>query len=174
MTQPDPTPLPTPPIIVPTPAPEPPADELTALRSELAEARREAAKYRTTARTAQEAERERMTEAERQAADLRAREANLNEREAAITLNTERLSVSSAAGTLGFRDPADAYALVASELDRDKTGAVTNLDAALKDLLRRKPYLGSGTQQIDQGGARGAGATTSSMSDLIRQGAGRA
>lgn len=76
-------------------------------------------------------------------------------------LRTE-IEVGRHAMRLGFRDPADAFALVAQgAIERDADGRPTNIEQVLKDLLRDKPYLRATatTSSADQGtrGGQGSG-----------------
>ena len=162
----------------PTPTPEADlASELAEARAELKEARRAAAAARTEARTRTEQVKGQLTEAEQRERALEQREQAAGERERKAQDRDDRAAVADAARTLGFRDPADAFALIRDDLDRDADGQLRAPDKALRQLLRDKPYLGAGTGAgADAGAGRGGGAGTppgSSFNDSIRAAAGR-
>lgn len=155
--------------------------DATALARELADARREAAKYRTenqrltgAAKKAEEAllpEQERL---QRRVTELEAA-TQAHERERADWQTRD--AVGRAALRLGFRDPVDAFALLdRDQLDLDDKGKPKNVDRLLTDLLNAKPYLGGTVTRpygSADGGPRGAAPTTTSMNDVIRRAAGR-
>lgn len=142
------------------------------LQRELAEARREAARYRTDLRKAtdgqlSEAERlqRRVTELEAEREQVLARERERSIRYAAIE----------AASKLGFRDPDLAVRLIdpaAVELRDD--GTPKNVEKLLSEVLARSPYLGrTGIAPDFGGGQRGATVSGTDMNSLIRRAAGR-
>lgn len=155
--------------------------DAAALARELADARREAAKYRTenqrlagAAKKAEEAllpEQERL---QRRVTELEAATA-AHERERADWQTRD--AVGRAALRLGFRDPVDAFALLDREqLDLDDKGKPKNVDRLLTELLNAKPYLGGTArpQGSADGGSRGAAPAGNSMNDVLRRAAGRA
>ena len=155
----------------PAQAAEPSLDPV-ALQRELAEARREAAKYRTDLRKVTDAQ---LTESER----LQRRVTELEqEREATSVRDRERairLAALEAAARLGFRDPDLAVRLVdptAVEVSDD--GTPKNVERLLADVLARSPYLARPGASADfGGGTRGAGPAGTDMNHLIRRAAGR-
>ena len=103
------------------------------------------------------------------------REQDAADRERKAQDRDDRSAVADAARALGFRDPADAYALIRDDLDRDSDGQLRAPEKALRQLLRDKPYLGAGTGAgADAGAGRGSsGAVGASFNDSIRAAAGR-
>ncbi len=85
-----------------------------------------------------------------------------------------------AAATASFQDPEDAYAFVdLDEIDVDDDGNVDTraVEAALKDVLRRKPHLAKQTPDDDDvrdfdGGSRTPPPKKTSMNQIIRDRAG--
>lgn len=70
------------------------------------------------------------------------------------------IEVARHATRLGFRDPADAFALIdAGSIERDADGRPQNIEGVLKNLLRDKPYLRATatTGGADQGNRGQAG-----------------
>lgn len=70
------------------------------------------------------------------------------------------IEVARHATRLGFRDPADAFALIdAGSIERDADGRPQNVETVLKNLLRDKPYLRAtaSTGAADQGSRGQAG-----------------
>jgi hypothetical protein len=149
-----------------------PSLDPTALQRELAEARREAAKYRTDLRKVTDAQlseserlQRRVTELEQERAESAARD-----RERAIGL-----AALEAAGRLGFRDPDLAVRLVdPSAVEVSDDGSPKNVERLLADVLARSPYLARpGTAADFGGGVRGSGPSGTDMNRLIRRAAGR-
>lgn len=156
--------------------------DAAALQRELAEARQEAAKYRTQARDLQAAQQQAqdaaLSDAERNAKRVQEQEAELATLRAA--LDDERIlnRVTLTAGRLGYADPMDAYRLLdRSAIERDDDGNPKNLERLLQTMLAGKPYLASSQVRATgsaEGGTRGTGtAGKSDMNALIRQAAGR-
>lgn len=172
-----PTDTPAPPTVTATTTTAPTQeqdDDPAALRRELREARAEAARYRTQARDAAQQSTTAQTDAEKAAQALADRERALNEREVKAVERENVSTVAAAASALGFRDPRDAYALIREDLDRNDDGTIKNPDRALRDLLRDKPYLGTGAGGADAGQGRGAGAPIGrTFNDAIRTAAGK-
>lgn len=98
------------------------------------------------------AEREKMSESERLNAQLAEWQAKTTAAETAAAERELRLKVIGKAAKAGFQDPDDAWHM----LDLAEVGE--DIDGALADLLKAKPYLGraSGTTN---GGGNGAGTT---------------
>ena len=71
-------------------------------------------------------------------------------------------------------DAADMWRHIdANAVERDKSGAVTNLAALIEDLKKAKPYLfGAAKAGSFDGGARGTAPAGQNMNDLLRQAAG--
>lgn len=87
------------------------------------------------------------------------------------------IEVARHATRLGFRDPGDAFALLDDgAIERDADGRPLNIEQALKDLIKAKPYLratattGGADQGTRSGGGNGAGADAkpSDMNDWLR------
>lgn len=143
-----------------------------------AEARREAAKYRTDLRTAQgEVEKFRqatMTDEQRRQAEADAlRKENEALKEQARTAGLQA-AVTTEATALRFHSPRAALAMLdRSEIEYGDDGKPTNLRALLEKVAQDEPYLvkrqgpgGGGEGRERQGSARG-------MNDLIRERMGR-
>jgi hypothetical protein len=150
---------------------EPTLDQAT-LQRELAEARREAAKYRTDLRKVTDAQlseserlQRRVTELEQERAESAARD-----RERAI-----RLAALEAAAKLGFRDPDLAVRLVdPTAVEVSDEGTPRNVERLLTDVLARSPYLARPGAPADfGGGVRGSAPAGTDMNRLIRRAAGR-
>lgn len=142
------------------------------LQRELKEARSEAAKYRTRAKTLEDAQK---TDAERQAERI----AELEREKSTWDLERQdwqtRESVTHAALRLGYADPADAYSLIdRASLDFDDAGKPRNVDKLLQDLIAAKPYLAGASRPGGSfdGGPRGAAAAGNNMNDILRRAAG--
>lgn len=120
---------------------------------------RDEVKALKTARTEAEkkAEREKMTETERLNAQLAELQAKALAAETAANERELRLKVVTKAVKAGFQDPDDAWRM----LDLAEVGE--NIDGALTDLLKNKPYLAraSGTAS---GGGNGASGNTPKIS----------
>lgn len=127
----------------------PTADEWRRHQQELAEARRDAGKYRDELKQRDDANLTAAQKLERDYADSQARALELDARvqQQALELAAHRL-----APTLGIADVSVALALVGTEhsgeLHTDqKTGNPTNLEALLKRVLADHPVLASGAAQ---------------------------
>jgi hypothetical protein len=149
-------------------------EDVAALRRELEEARRLAARDRTERRKLEEAikatEDAKLPEQER----LQRRLADL-ERQAS-SHEQEREAVTRSASKLGYADPVDAFALLdRSALEFADDGTPKNTDRLLADLLRAKPYLAGGTRPMGSfdGGVRGQPAKGQDMNAVLRAAAGR-
>ena len=149
-----------------------PTIDAGSLQRELAEARREAAKYRTDLRKVTDAQ---LSESER----LQRRVTELEtEREAISVRDHERairLAALEAAAKLGFRDPDLAVRLVdPSAVEVSDDGSPKNVERLLADVLTRSPYLARPGASADfGGGVRGSGPSGTDMNRLIRRAAGR-
>jgi hypothetical protein len=155
-------------------------EDVAALRRELEEARRLAARDRTERRRLEEAikatedaklpEQERL---QRRLADLE-RQASSHEQERRDWQVRE--AVTRSASKLGYADPVDAFALLdRSALEFADDGTPKNTDRLLADLLRAKPYLAGGTRPMGSfdGGVRGQPAKGQDMNAVLRAAAGR-
>jgi hypothetical protein len=155
-------------------------EDVAALRRELEEARRLAARDRTERRKLEEAikatedaklpEQERL---QRRLADLE-RQASSHEQERRDWQVRE--AVTRSASKLGYADPVDAFALLdRSALEFADDGTPKNTDRLLADLLRAKPYLAGGTRPMGSfdGGVRGQPAKGRDMNAEIRAATGR-
>ncbi len=122
-----------------------------ALKAELDEARKQAAKYRTELREVQEKlgryEQEKLTEQEKLAKRAEQAEKAAQELQAKLRETAIRAEVMTTAQRMGVRDPDAAYKLLdLSTLSvSDETGQVSGVEDALKALLKAKPYLVGGT-----------------------------
>ena len=149
-----------------------PVIDPAALQRELAEARREAAKYRTDLRKVTDAQLSESERLQRRVTELEAeREAtSVRDRERAI-----RLAALEAAAKLGFRDPHLAVRLVdPSAVEVSDDGTPKNVERLLADVLARSPYLARPGAPADfGGGVRGSGPSGTDMNRLIRRAAGR-
>jgi hypothetical protein len=150
------------------------ADRLNRQKSQFADY--EALKTKATKYDELEAQNKSELQKEREA-----REAAEKQRDEALTTAQRRVVrsevVARAAGKLA--DPSDAPALLdLDEFKLDDKGEVDSkaIDAALDDLLKRKPHLAADTKRRTgswDGGARPGGTTKPSMNDLIRSAARR-
>ena len=88
-----------------------------------------------------------------------------------------RSEVAMASARLGVVDPEAAYRLLdTDDLDFDDKGQPTNVEAALKNLIRERPWLAQprAPRAGADGGAGGAAPRTgASMNDVLRQATGR-
>jgi hypothetical protein len=156
---------------IPAQAAEPSLDA-AALQRELAEARREAAKYRTDLRKVTDAQLTESERLQRRVAELEQERAEsaARDRERAV-----RLAALEAAAKLGFRDPDLAVRLVdptAVEVRDD--GTPKDVERLLSEVLTRSPYLARPGAAADfGGGVRGSGPLGTDMNRLIRRAAGR-
>lgn len=109
---------------------------------------------------------------EKENADLKADNARLAAELAELGLQGR---TATAAAKLGFRDPELAYRLIdRTTLELGEDGVPTNLDAVLKALLQKSPYLGSVAGVDYGGGQRGkAAAGEPGMNELLKAAAGR-
>ena len=119
-------------------------DDVAALRAELNQARKEAAKYRTAAQKAADAEdlrkRAEMSELEKLKADMAKLTQQAQEAEARAQRATAKAAIMRAAN--GFNDPDDALRMIDLDaLEVGEDGAIAGLDEAIAKLLKEKPYL---------------------------------
>lgn len=145
-----------------------------ALAKELREARNEAARYRREARTlteaAEKAAQASLPEQERKEKRLAELEAKDVEHERTRKEWATEKVVVQAAVRLGFKDPADAFALLdRSAVEYDENGAPTNVGKLLEKLAEDKTYLtgAPGRGSFDQG-PRGKPNSGQTMDDLLR------
>lgn len=114
---------------------------LARLQREVTDTRKEAAGYRVKARDYEQAQ---QAAAQAQMTDLERANAATAAAEAQAASLKDRFvssSIAAAATKLGIVDPEVAAQLVKGSLEFDADGMPTNADAALKRLLREKPYL---------------------------------
>lgn len=148
-----------------------------AMLLELAELRKEAAKYRT--------ENKRLTDAQKAADDAKLSEADRLQRQLdelkaqnADLLAREKESIfqraaTAAATKLGFRNPDLAARLLdRSSVDFNDAGQPRNLERLLGEVLKAEPYLGRSAPDFG-GGNRGAVPQGTDMNAFIRRSAGR-
>ena len=126
--------------------PEAPEIDVEAMRKELAEARREAAKYRTSLRKYEQEQQakanESLTAEERYKAELATLQQRLATAEQAAQDRLVRSAVVTAAAKAGFVDPDDAVALVdRGALEISEDGTVAGVDDAIRAIAKAKPYL---------------------------------
>lgn len=126
--------------------PEAPEIDVEAMRKELAEARREAAKYRTNLRKYEQEQQakanESLTAEERYKVELATLQQRLASAEQAAQDRLVRSAVVTAAARAGFVDPDDAVALVdRGALEISEDGAVAGVDDAIRAIAKAKPYL---------------------------------
>lgn len=126
--------------------PEAPEIDVEAMRKELAEARREAAKYRTNLRKYEQEQQakanESLTAEERYKAELATLQQKLAAAEQAAQDRLVRSAVVTAAAKAGFVDPDDAVALVdRGTLEISEDGTVAGVDDAIRAIAKTKPYL---------------------------------
>lgn len=143
-----------------------------------AEARREAAKYRTTAQEAaakvqeyQQANETAEQKAEREAQEHQQRLAALEAENKALKIGGQWTTAATAAKAL---DPAALLVMVggADKIELDENGKAANLDALLKDARQQYPWAFSRAANTDAGeGGQGAtGPTGGGINDYIRNG----
>ena len=165
-----------------TPGQAPPAAVTATLSHEdalaaLAAARRESAGYRTRLsafeKTAADQEAAGLSESEKLSKRNTQLEADLTAERRDRKLGVDRYEVQLAAGKLGIVDPDAAVKLLDwSTVEYGTDGSPTNVEAALKALIAKRPYLASQQQQPSIGatnpGTRAAppGARTYSRSEL--------
>jgi hypothetical protein len=145
---------------------------------ELAEARREAANYRTQVRRFEQereaATRASMSEQER----LQAERRDFDRDRAAFQAEQQdfrlRQSVSSLATQLGFIDPEDAYVhLDRAAIEYTDDGKPRGLERMLRDILTRKPHLLSPTRTATvTRGVQPAAASSGDWNAALRRAAG--
>lgn len=155
--------------------------DATQLRKELDEARREAARYRTEAKKLADVQKAADEAAlpERERFEKRVGELTQQIEALKSQLHEERGkgAVVNAASSMGFAKPEQAYALLTYDrsLEFDDEGRPTNVDAALKALLKDNPNLAStfarASGSADQGN-KGSAPAARGMNELIRQSAG--
>lgn len=142
-----------------------------------AEARREAAKYRTERnglqQKVQEFQQKDMSEAERLQAERDAAVARADALEAAARQQALQAAVTTEAAALGFHSPTLALRLLDESEVLDGEGKPANVRSALQKVLKDNPYLAKRASTADAGEGRGKPADTRSMSAMIRSAAGR-
>ena len=146
--------------------------------AQAAEARREAAKYRTTAQEAaakvqeyQQANETAEQKAEREAQEHQQRLATLEAENKALKIGGQWTTAATAAKAL---DPAALLVMVggADKIELDENGKAANLDALLKDARQQYPWAFARAANSDAGaGGDGAsGPAAGGMNDFIRSG----
>lgn len=128
-------------------ADQPPA-ELTALQRELQEVRREAAKYRTEKQKLEQWKTEReqaeMSEGDKLKQQVVDYEKRVSDMQRELQDTRLRSAVESTAARLGFANPTYAPRLIdAAKVEFDDSGAPTNVEALLSDLLKAEAWLAS-------------------------------
>jgi hypothetical protein len=165
-------------------APPTPDDDLAGLseadlRDALKKTRSEAAQHRVKVREyeekAAEAARAKLTETERLAAERDDAKAKAEALERQVKSLTARQAILESATKAGFRNPEIAYRLLDHErLEYGDDGRPKGVDAELKRLLEREPYLGKAQGGDFGGGPRGGAGSGVDMNALIRRATGRA
>lgn len=90
--------------------------------------------------TAQMSEQEKLTARNKELED------SLKAKDQELSQTALRSATYAAAARLGFQDPEDGYRLInAADVVTDGEGRPTNLDELLQEVLKAKPYLGSGS-----------------------------
>ena len=148
------------------------------LQRELAEARREAARYRTennkltaAQKAAAEAELSDLQKANTRIAELE------RERDDLLTVAQERIlhvATVDIAARLGFRSPELAFKLIdRADVEFAEDGHAKNVEALLKAVLVKEPYLAKAAGGDFGGGATRGGTpeTAPSMNDLLKRAA---
>jgi hypothetical protein len=136
--------------------------DVKALQQELSKARAQTAKHRAEAKAFKDAEAEKekaaLTESERLNRRLSELEARAKELEAKARAKTLEAAVAKQAVVLGIIDPDAAVKLLdAEDLEVDEeTGEPTNVEAALKALIKAKPYLVQKPEKQTSGSINGA------------------
>jgi uncharacterized protein YhaN len=106
--------------------------------------------------------------------ELEGQQANWNKERQEMLVRSE---VMAAAGKLGLVDPDAAYRLLdLAALEYDENGKPKNLDKALAELIKAKPYLSGSAYRASGNAGNGSGGSLKphqSMNDFIRQSAGR-
>lgn len=155
------------------------AEAATRATQAAAEANREAAATRKRLRDLEAAEQQRkqegMTELEKMTARAEAAEQERDEARNSLATRDFRDNVTEAARALGFRNPGLAHRLVEQPAVLADDGKLDSkkLDAALRDVLKAEPYLGTAAGADAGAGRRaGTGQGQPSMNDLIRERAG--
>lgn len=150
--------------------------DVTQVQRELAEARREAARYRIEAKRfadAQKATEEAsLSESERMKRRLTELESEREGWERERRESRVREVVLTTASRLGFTDPSDAYRyLDAGDVELTDDGKVRGAEKALKDILDRKPYLGTPSGTVTRG-VQSSTTSASNFNDALRRAAG--
>lgn len=139
--------------------------DVAVLQRELSKARSEAAKSRVELKAFKDAETEKqkadLTEQERLTRRTTELEKALAEAEAKARAKAIEAAVAKQANLLGIIDADAAVKLLdAEDLELDsETGEPTNIEAALKALIKAKPYLASKPEPQTPGGTNGAAGT---------------
>lgn len=140
---------------------ETPEQAVARLEAELAETRREAGKYRTQARTLEQAQQAAtqagMSEAERAAAQLKALQDQNAQLQSRLMAQAVEASAAAAATKLNYRNPELAMRLIRTDdIEFDDTGKAKNVEKLLRELAQREPYLVKGAGTDFGGGQQGA------------------
>lgn len=145
--------------------------------ADLAEARREAASYRTTARDLQtkvdEHERSKMTEVEKAKADAQAAQDRAAALEKALAERNVGDEVEKAALAADALNPRAVLAMIKEKVQVGKDGKPTNLAELIKDLKASDPYMFKRTTADAGAGSGQANGANADMNTAIRAAAGR-
>lgn len=154
--------------------------DVSALQRELDEARKEAAAFRTKAKSYEDAEaaKEEAAKSELQKAVDRAEAAEKARDEGLSQVKSYqlRLATVETARRLGFRNPEIAHRLISpSDVEYNPEGVPKNIDNLLAKIAESDPYLvtGRGGQPADLGGGPRGSATGPDVNTMIRRAAGR-
>jgi hypothetical protein len=146
------------------------AQDQSFLQKELAQARKDAAKYREELRLRDEATK---TEDQKRQDRLTALEAENRTLSEARRGDQARLAAYTAAAKAGFRNPQVAYNAIAGSVEYDAEGKATNIDRLLTDLAKSDPYMVNGTADFGQGPRGAAPSAGANVDDMIRAAARR-
>jgi chromosome segregation ATPase len=141
--------------------------ELARLRKELKETRKEAASNRVKLKQYED---EKLTEQQKLEQERNQASARADQLEARV----RDLQAEVAAAKLGVR--AEAVGDVSRLIDWDQVEDASDskqVERAVRDLIKERPYLSGRPGGLDGGTPRGSGRKVTSMTDLIRQAAGR-
>lgn len=141
-------------------------DEARKLRSEARNLRERAKAAEAALKQREDAD---LSETQKVTRDLEAERAKSSQLETRV----RELEVQVASAKLGVRP--EGVDVVASLIDWTEVdaGDPDEVTKAIKGVLKSKPFLASNPDGLDGGRGRGAGASTSSPSDIIRRAAGR-
>jgi len=144
------------------------------LAQQLREVRREQARNRQKLAALEQekaaAEAAKLSDVERKDREIAALKEERDGLQAQLVDQRLQTAVTEAASKLGFRNPALAYSLLDKADLVDEAGKVRGVEAALRQLLQKEPYLGTGAPVDFGGGQRGkpSGDGKPSMNDALR------